>query len=128
MKILLDTQAFLWMSLDSPELTKKAKKAFLDENNELYFSLASVWEVAIKVSIGKLSFKKSFEKIILQQFQNNGVNQLHINFRHVVKAAKLPFHHRDPFDRLLAAQALEEKIHILSVDSIFDEYGVKRIW
>lgn len=128
MKILLDTQAFLWLSLDSPELSKKAKKVFLDEKNEFYFSLASVWEISIKVSIKKLKFEKSFEKIILQQFQENGINQLGINFRHLIKTAKLPFHHRDPFDRLLIAQALEEKLHIMSTDSVFDKYGIKRIW
>lgn len=128
MKILLDTQAFLWISMNSPELSKKAKKTFLDEKHEFYFSLASTWEIAIKVSIEKLKFKKSFEKIILQEFQENGINQLNINFRHVIKTAKLPFHHRDPFDRLLAGQALEEKLHIMSADAIFDKYGVKRIW
>lgn len=128
MKILLDTQAFLWLSLDSPELSKKAKKIFLDEKHEFYFSLASIWEISIKVSIGKLKFKKSFEKIILQQFQENSMNQMGITFRHIIKVASLPFYHRDPFDRLLAAQTLEEKIHIMSADSIFDQYGIDRIW
>lgn len=128
MKILLDTQAFLWLSLDSPQLSKKAKKTFLDEKNEFYLSLASIWEISIKVSIGKLKFKKSFEKIILQQFQQNSINQMGISFRHAIKVTTLPFHHRDPFDRLLAAQSLEEKLHIMSSDSIFDDYGVDRIW
>jgi PIN domain nuclease of toxin-antitoxin system len=128
MKILLDTQAFLWLALDAPELTKKAKKIFLDSKNEFYISLASIWEISIKTSIGKLGFEKSFEKIILQQLQENSIQQLVINFRHIIKVARLPFHHRDPFDRLLAAQAIEEKLTILSSDTVFDKYGIKRIW
>ncbi|SRR5579883_2147633 len=128
MKILLDTQAFIFLSCDAPELSKKAKKLFLDEENDFYLSLASVWEIAIKVSIEKLTFKKSFEKIILQQIQENGIAQLPINFRHVIKVTNLPFHHRDPFDRLLVAQALEEKLHVMSNDQVFDRYQVKRLW
>lgn len=69
-----------------------------------------------------------FEKIILQQSQENGVTLLNMSFRHIVKTAALPFHHRDPFDRLIAAQALEEKMQLLSCDVVFDEYGVKRVW
>lgn len=128
MKILIDTQAFLWLSMDAPELSKKAKKIFLDEKNELYFSLASIWEISIKTSIGKLSFEKSFENIILQQLQENSIQQLPITFRHVTKVVNIPFHHRDPFDRLLISQAIEDKLSILSSDTLFDKYDVHRLW
>ena len=128
MRILLDTQAFLWLSIDSPLLSKKAKKLFLDEHNDCYLSLASIWEMAIKVSIGKLKLKQNVEKFVLNQIQENGIQQLDIDFRHVVKVASLPFHHRDPFDRLIISQAIEEKMSVLSIDAAFDSYPVKRLW
>lgn len=128
MNILLDTQAFLWLVADSPELSKKAKKLFLDKENEFFLSLASIWEIAIKVSIKKMTLSQSIKKFIPNQLQENSISQLDIKFRHLSKISTLPFHHRDPFDRLLAAQGLEEKIPILSSDSIFDSYAVERLW
>lgn len=128
MRILADTQAFLWLAMDDPQLTKKAKRIFLDEENDFYFSLASIWEIAIKHSLGKLKLKQPLEKFILNQMQENSIEQLNIHFRHVTKVNSLPFHHRDPFDRLIIAQAQEEDLSILSCDKIFDKYGVDRIW
>jgi PIN domain nuclease of toxin-antitoxin system len=127
-KILLDTQVFLWLTLDSPLLSKKSKKLFLDEENDLFFSMASIWEIAIKTSLGKLTLHQSVENFILEQLAKNSIEILEIDFRHVVRVATLPFHHRDPFDRLLVSQALEEKIPILSSDKIFEKYAVKRLW
>jgi PIN domain nuclease of toxin-antitoxin system len=128
MKILLDTQAFLWFINDASELSRRAKKIFLDEENDLLLSLASVWEMAIKLSIGKLKLKQPLDKFIPAQLQENNITQLDITFRHVAKVASLPFHHRDPFDRLIISQALEENIPILSSDEAFDSYKVKRLW
>lgn len=128
MKILLDTQAFLWLISDSEELSKKAKNIFLDLDNQLFLSLASIWEIAIKNSIGKLSFKKPVEEFIAEQLQINNISCLEIGFRHVIRTANLPFHHRDPFDRLLISQAIEEKIPIVTSDKAFDKYAIKRIW
>ena len=128
MKILLDTQAFLWFSINSPHLTQKAKKIFLDEKNELYLSLASVWEMSIKASLGKLVIQGSIENFVITQMQENGINQLPIHFRHVTRVEELPFHHRDSFDRLLISQVLEEKLAILSSDRSFDAYDVNRLW
>ncbi len=128
MRVLLDTQAFLWLGTDSPMLSKKAKKIFLDTQNDLYLSLASIWEMAIKSSLGKLTFHKSLETFILDKLQENNIQQLGIDFRHVTRVSQLPFHHRDPFDRLLASQALEEKMPILSADVAFDAYDVERLW
>jgi PIN domain nuclease of toxin-antitoxin system len=128
MKVLLDTQAFLWLCTDDHSLTSKAKKIFLDKDNELLLSLVSVWEMAIKTSIGKLKIQQPFEKFIINQLQENSIDQLPISFRHIVKVRSLDFHHRDPFDRLLIAQALEEGFSILSSDTAFDHYGVKRLW
>lgn len=128
MKVLLDTQAFLWLSINSPLLSKKSKQIFIDEDNDLYLSLASVWEMASKSSIGKLKLRQPIEKFILNQLQENCINQLEIEFRHVTRVENLPFHHRDPFDRLLISQAMEEKMSILSSDAAFDAYSIKRIW
>jgi PIN domain nuclease of toxin-antitoxin system len=127
-RLLLDTQAFLWAIFDQPRLSTKARKLFQDSGNELLLSLASIWEIAIKVSIGKLALKESFEQFIPAELQINQITRLTIDFRHIARVAVLPFHHRDPFDRLIAAQALEEKLPILSADAIFDRYAVKRLW
>lgn len=128
MKILLDTQAFLWLSSDAPQLSKNAKKIFLNEKNNFSLSLVSIWEMAIKSSLGKLKLKPSLERFILNELQENGIEQMPITFQHITKIKALPFHHRDPFDRLLAAQALIEETPILSIDDIFESYGVKRLW
>lgn len=128
MRILLDTHTFLWAGLDSYQLSPKASELFLDKQNDLYLSIASIWEMAIKSSLGKLTFHKPLEAYILDVLQENSIQQLSINFRHVTRVSTLPFHHRDPFDRLLISQALEEKIAILSCDHFFDDYGVQRLW
>jgi len=128
MRILLDTQAFIWLATDDSALSKKAKKTFLDEKNDFFLSLASVWEMAIKASLGKLKLGLSLDKLILDQLQKNFIDQLPISFRHVTRVKKLPFHHRDPFDRLLIAQALEENIPVLSSDPAFDHYNIRRLW
>lgn len=128
MKILLDTQSFLWFIGDVAVLSNKAKETFLDQKNELFLSLASIWEIAIKISIGKLALQQSLEYFIPAQLQENSIAQLDINFRHVARVVNLPFHHRDPFDRLIISQALEEDLPVLSSDSAFDAYGIKRIW
>lgn len=128
MKILLDTHAFLWLTKDDPLVSKKAKKLFLDQDNKFYLSLVSIWEMAIKISLGKLKLKEPLDKFILNQLHENSIEQLIISFRHVVKVRNLPFHHRDPFDRLLISQALEEDFSILSSDAAFDKYEVERLW
>ena len=128
MKILLDTQAFLWISMDAPQLSNKAKKIFLDDKNEFLLSLASIWEITIKTSIKKLALTKSVKQFILGQFEQMPITQLNISFRHVVYLETLPFYHRDPFDRLLISQSLEDKLPVLSSDKIFDKYGIKRVW
>ncbi len=128
MRILLDTHAFLWLTSDDMRVSKKAKKLFLDEENEFFLSLASIWEMAIKISLEKLELNQPLEKFILNQLQENFIDQLTISFRHVTKVRLLPFYHRDPFDRLLIAQAQEEGMAIMSSDTAFDSYDVERLW
>jgi PIN domain nuclease of toxin-antitoxin system len=90
--------------------------------------MASFWEIAIKFSLSKLRLPSSIERYLPEQMSLNGFETLEISFRQTIRTATLPWRHRDPFDRLLAAQALEEKVSIVSRDAIFDAYGLKRIW
>ena len=128
MRLLLDTHAFLWWVQDAPELSKKARANIADPDNECLLSLASCWEIAIKVSLGKLTLPNPIERFVPEQLAANRFRQLDIGFRHVARVAGLTFHHRDPFDRLLAAQALEETLTMVTADPVFRRYGVKRIW
>lgn len=128
MRLLLDTPTFLWWVEDAPALSKKARQAVANPDNECLLSLVSCWEMAIKLRLGKLKLANRIERFIPEQLSVNGFRQLEIDFRHVARVATMPFHHRDPFDRLLAAQAKEEKLAIVSADAVFQKYGVKRIW
>ena len=128
MNFLLDTNAFLWWVNDAPELSTSANAYLAEPRNEVFFSLASVWEMAIKLSIGKLKLAEPLENFVIEQLQRNGFRQLGINFQHVIGVASLPFHHRDPFDRLLIAQALAERLPVLTADRTFDAYGIQRLW
>lgn len=127
-RLLLDTHAFLWWVDDAPELTTAARQAIADGNNECYLSLASCWEMSIKSSLGKLRLTSPVERFVSEQMTSNGFTLLHIELRHAAKVEKLPFHHRDPFDRLLLAQAISEKLTLVSADRIFHDYGVKVLW
>jgi len=128
MRVLLDTHAFLWWVTDAPRLTAKARAAIADPRNDCFVSLVSSWEMAIKLSLGKLRLPAALDRFVPEQLAANGFVQLEIGFRHVARVAAMTFHHRDPFDRLLAAQALEEGASIVSADAAFRKYGVKRIW
>lgn len=126
-RLLLDTHAFLWWVGDAPELSAAARRAIADVNHECYLSVASCWEMAIKASLGKLKLTMTVERFVSEQLSANGFSLLNIELRHAAKVEKLPFHHRDPFDRLLIAQAMTEKLTIVTVDSVFSDYGVKVI-
>jgi PIN domain nuclease of toxin-antitoxin system len=124
--VLLDTHAFLWWCEDSPELSAKARRAIAE--NDCFVSLASFWEIAIKVSLGKLSLPTAIERYLPEQMSLNGFETLEISFRQTVGTSRLPWHHRDPFDRLIAAQAMEEELSVVSHDACFDAYRVNRLW
>jgi PIN domain nuclease of toxin-antitoxin system len=128
MRLLLDTHTFLWWINNDPLLSDSARDAITNERNECFLSLASCWELAIKASIGKLRLTKSVERFIPEELTANDFQLLSIDFRHIAKVETLPFHHRDPFDRLLVAQVLTEKMSIISADTVLSEYGIKRIW
>jgi len=127
-RLLLDTHTFLWWVADAPALSAEARKAITRSRNECLVSLVSCWELAIKLSLGKLEISGTLERFIPEQLTANGFRELAIEVRHAARVARLPFHHRDPFDRLLVAQALEEGLTIVSADAVFRRYGVRRIW
>lgn len=128
MRLLLDTHVFLWWVQDARELSRKARDAIADADNECLLSLVSCWEMAIKVSLGKLELPGAIERFIPEQLTINGFRQLEIGFRHIARVATLALHHRDPFDRLLVAQATEERLTLVSADPVFRKYGVKHLW
>jgi len=128
MKTLLDTHAFLWLITGNEQLSKTAKKVFLDKENRLFFSAASLWEICIKMSLGKLSLKSGWFEIIQDEMKANAIQWLPIEMLHCFELTKLPFHHGDPFDRILIAQAMVEGMQVLSHDSNLSEYEITRIW
>jgi PIN domain nuclease of toxin-antitoxin system len=128
MNLLLDTHTFLWFWWDDPKLSRTAKDAIVDPLNRKLISTASCWEVAIKVSLRKLELGAPFRGYIPQHMLRNNFEMLTINDDHLAALVDLPFHHRDPFDRLLVAQARWDDIPIVSVDEQLDAYGVARIW
>lgn len=128
MKVLLDTHAFLWIVTDDARLSETARKIFLDPANLLYFSIASLWEISIKISLEKLTLKHGWLEIIESEMKLNAVHWLPIEVTHCVKVQHLPFHHRDPFDRLLVAQAMAEQMCLLSRDSRLSSYDIQIVW
>lgn len=128
MKLLLDTHTFLWFIDGNPRLSTIARQLIEDLANERWVSSASLWEIAIKVSLGRLTFVQPFATLIPDQLRQNSMQELPITLAHTAQVATLPFHHHDPFDRMLIAQSLVEGMPILSVDSAFDTYSVTRLW
>lgn len=128
MKVLLDTHAFLWLITDDERLSEKAQKTFLNPDNRVFFSAASFWEICIKKSLGKISLESEWFQTIQREMEINTIQWLPIEMQHCVKVSELPFHHRDPFDRMLIAQAMVEDMQLLSRDSWLSAYTIKRIW
>jgi len=128
MKYLLDTHALLWIAMESENLSDKVKQVFLDNTNDFYLSAASIWEMAIKISLQKLILSEGLMKFVDKHVIGNNIQILQVNIEHIYPLENLPFHHRDPFDRLLISQCMYEKMHLLSNDKIFDKYPVKRMW
>ena len=121
MKILLDTHILLWHLTDNPNLSQANSQLIEDPQHQKFFSMASLWEIAIKSSLGKLQIQQSIEMIVPQE-----VIILNIKLAHLKQVQKLPFHHRDPFDRLLIAQALSEQLTIMTDDEWFGNYEKER--
>lgn len=128
MPYLLDTQTFLWWIVDDPRLSARAAAIIRDPNSEIWFSAASAWEIAIKAQLGRITFEDDPVEFIPRQVVANGFRNLPIQSDHALHVLKLPLLHRDPFDRMLAAQALVEKMVLLTADQTMPAYGVQVIW
>ncbi|MBE8993964.1 type II toxin-antitoxin system VapC family toxin [Microcystis aeruginosa] len=128
MNILLDSHTLIWFSQNSPQLSSSAIKILEDRNNLLFLSLVSVWEIQIKVQLGKLNLDISLAEIVKDQTKINDVQILPLKLSHIWTLDTLPYYHKDPFDRLLISQAITENLIILGVDSVFDSYPVQKIW
>ena len=129
MRVLLDTNILLWILSDDERLSDTARQTFLDEENQLLFSIAGFWEIFIKLRLGKLDLDTGDPAAFFKsQLHENSVSILGITMEHVAATLDLPMIHKDPFDRLMIAQALHEKLPVLSSDSVFTEYGVKNLF
>lgn len=128
MRILLDTHAFLWWVTDSGELSGRARRLIADGRNEIFFSAASAWEIAIKSKLRRVTLPEDAERYIPEQLEQNAFQVLPVQLRHALRVAALPDLHRDPFDRLLVAQALSEELAILSKDPRLKGYSMRVFW
>lgn len=128
MRVLLDTHALLWFYLDDPQLSGTARSLILDPAHAKLVSPASYGEIAIKISKAKYALTKPYEVAMREAIDLNGFGYLHIEPKHTALLTNMPFHHKDPFDRLIVAQALSESIPIVSADPQLDPYGVTRLW
>lgn len=123
MKYLIDTHILIWFLEGNVSLSKRAKNIIIDTDNQLFVSIASLWEMTIKMSIGKLKLSKTLPEIIAQM-ESDGINTLSIEEEHLLTLLALPFHHNDPFDRLLIAQAQTENLVLITDDSKFNSYNI----
>lgn len=128
MKLLLDTHALIWAVDEPTRLGPGALQAVQNQSNELWVSAGTIWEVSIKIGIGKLSLSLPYLDWMKRAIIELNASVLPISLEHADRQSSLPFHHRDPFDRLLAAQALSENIALVSCDDIFDQYSLTRLW
>jgi PIN domain nuclease of toxin-antitoxin system len=126
MKQLLDTHSFIWFVTGKSQITPEIRLRI--ENNENLLSIASVWEIAIKSNLGKLDIGVSIKILVEEQIIGNGIELLNITTEHLEIVSTLPLYHRDPFDRLLIAQAMVENLPIIGIDKAFDAYSVQRLW
>ena len=125
---MVDTHAFLWFIGGDAGLSGTGRSLIEDGANHKLVSIVSLWEIAIKNSIGKLPLAKPFAQLIPEQLQRNGFDVLGLSVEHTAKLAQLSFHHRDPFDRMLVAQCLAEDLPLVSNDAVLDAYGIQRLW
>lgn len=127
MKALLDTHTFLWAISDDPRLSRWAQKTFTGPN-DLWLSVASIWEILIKVQTGRLPLPEPAGPYVVRKLGENRIEVLPIKLDHVLAIEKLAEHHRDPFDRILIAQSTEENLPLITADPIFERYPVEVIW
>ena len=128
MKLLLDTHVFLWWIADAPQLPSYVRGLIADGKNELFFSAASCWEIAIKAQLGKISLPASPDLFIADQMTVNAIQSLPVSAIHALHVFHLPAHHRDPFDRILVAQSELEGLPIVTSDPFISKYKIRTVW
>ena len=128
MRVLLDSHAYLWWIGDDPRLSPGAREVIAEGGNEIFFSAASAWELAIKSRLGRLRMPADFERFVADQIELNGFSVLPVELSHALRVHGLPPHHKDPFDRMLIAQALVEDMPLVSRDRRLAGYGVRLVW
>jgi PIN domain nuclease of toxin-antitoxin system len=127
-RVLLDTHALLWWTLDDPKLSAKARSIIASFESEVFVSAASAWEITTKVRLGRLPGAEAFASEFPARVELLGFRELAIRIEHGQRAGLLPGEHKDPFDRMLIAQAQAENLPVVSIDGVFDAYRVRRIW
>ena len=128
MRVLFDTHILIWLVEGDKNLSAVARSAIEDENNSLYLSIVSLWEITIKLSLGKLDLQLSVDEMVESFLIPGGIEILQIETSHLSILRDLPLHHRDPFDRLIIAQAKSEQMTLISADGMFDQYGISLLW
>ncbi|MEP0917881.1 type II toxin-antitoxin system VapC family toxin [Leptolyngbya sp. DQ-M1] len=128
MNLLLDSHVLIWLDIDPDSLSARVRELLTDESNTWVTSIVSVWEIQIKLQLGKLSLNLPFSELLENLRVTSGLQILPIELSHIWLLEGLPNHHRDPFDRLLIAQALSTQLPIVSADSMFDQYSIQRLW
>ncbi len=128
MRLLLDTHTFIWWASNDPSLSATVKLAIGDRNNEIFLSSVSTWEMAIKIALGKLAIAQPLSSLVLSHIALYQFQPLAITYDHTYQVQGLPQHHKDPFDRLLIAQAMVENMVLLTCDTSFAPYGVQTLW
>lgn len=128
MRLLVDTHAMLWWLRDDHRLSRRARATLADGGNELLWSIASSWEIAVKLRIGKLELDRPLDRLFADLVSEQGVELVPVGHEHCSRLGNLPIHHRDPFDRMLVVQAQHARVPILSADSKFSAYDVEIVW
>jgi PIN domain nuclease of toxin-antitoxin system len=128
MRLLLDTHTFIWFDSQPVQLSDTCRSMLADQNNSLFLSIASIWEMQIKCQAGRLNLRLPLSRLIDEQLQNAGLEILPVKAQHVYELQNLPDVHRDPFDRIMIAQAIVEKMSFMSKDSVLGGYPVQQVW
>ncbi|MCY3953853.1 MAG: type II toxin-antitoxin system VapC family toxin [bacterium] len=124
MRVLIDTCVFLWMRMAPDRLAPKVRETLVDRGNDVLFSAVSSWEIAIKYTVGRLALPEEPDVFVSERIASSGLTPLAVEHSHALRVASLPMHHRDPFDRLLIAQAVELQVPVITDDRQFDLYGI----
>ena len=128
MKLLLDTHSFIWFVEGNPQLSLNSRELIADPENQVFLSIVSIWEMAIKDGLGKLDLRQPLNELVATQISLNDISVLPLTVEHALYVRDLPLHHRDPFDRIIIGQGIIEGLPVISIDEVFDRYGISRIW